>query len=197
MNSPWEKLRGVSLARIGMRCPSLGSSSRAGSMPASRSRYHGMVTALSKASRLRRLWIARISSRDLGNGKGSSRGMVLTSGAGGGGDALAGRARFEKAADELGFLDLSGRRHRHVVDDLELLRPGEFREFLLSQKSPQPVEVERRSALEHHKAGGALAQDRVGHRRDRDLRDRRMAGNRHLEIDRIPLHSTAVDELLG
>src|SRR5262249_3357059 len=122
MNSAWENLRSVSLSRIGMRCHSLGSSSRAGSMPSSRPWYQGMVNARSKGSRLRRLWIARISSRDLGSGRGSSRGMILI---------------LEKAPDELGFHDLSGRRHRHVVDDLELLRPGEFCELLVGQKSSQ------------------------------------------------------------
>src|SRR5262245_49760400 len=76
MKSAWSNLRRISLSRIGIFSHSALSSSREASILSGLPSYQGSFLARSKAMRLRSLWIALISARDIGSGNGKDSRMA-------------------------------------------------------------------------------------------------------------------------
>ncbi len=129
--------------RIFAACPCRGSecfprppwsSSASASMPSSLPRYQGAVLASSKACRLRSRWMRAISSRD--SGQWQTENLTVRS-------YIAGAlAAAEILPDQLGLDDFPRRRHRHLVDDCQVLRPSELGELAFGQEGLEFVEAQ-------------------------------------------------------
>ena len=82
------------------------------------------------------------------------------------------------------LLHLSRRRARQLADDLEPLGPIMFGDLTGVEIVLHLIEIEARSAAQHDKGAGTLAQARIRHRDDRDVVDRGMIAEQLFDLGR-------------
>ena len=103
----------------------------------------------------------------------------------------------EIAPNKLRLHDLACRGHRHVIHDHKMLRPSKLGKMLFCKIALELIEIKRCTRFQDDETGSALTQDLIGQRRDRDLRNRRVVGDRDLDVDRIEFDAAAIDQFLG
>ncbi len=107
----------------------------------------------------------------------------------------AGAPLARSRSDEL--LDLSARRARQLVDDLEPLRPVLLGDLGASRNCAHLGEAELAvPGRADDEGAGALAEPLVGHRHDRDLAHRRVRVQQLLDLGDRDLLAAAVDHVL-
>ncbi len=84
---------------------------------------------------------------------------------------------------------------RQLADDLQPFGPVMFGDLTCVEIVLHLFEVERRSAPQHGEGAGALAEARIRHRDDRDLRDRRMVGQQLFHFGYGNFLAAAIDDV--